>query len=182
MGNDRIGRLMKDLDILDEESLAKIEKMIRESKRSFTINMEEDVERDYDSLSEDGYKIEEDITSPIDEVIFDVVFFVEEGGACISGDEMRKMAKQSRVNQTLRTGKILLKNQNSIPKWLRKFKIVLPGTILILKSNGRRFVTYLYWWDYWYGNGWGIEQKMLSSDWGSDCCFLVIRSPKSSSY
>ncbi len=86
--------------------------------------------------------------------------FLEKGEGCVNGAVMRDRAKEKGCDFGQADLEYVLEHQDQIPKKLRGFYLVFPGTVW-RDSDGDRYVAYCGWG----GGRWCLYFGWLGSDW-----------------
>lgn len=139
-----------------EDVLGKIAELIVGSgKRPFSAQFSRD-------MTKEGWTLVENVEGLGEVAIADLelVSFVREGEPSVSGEEMRKRAKELNANLGQFAAEYLLEHQNEIPVEWRSSYLVFPRTVW-RRRDGFLFVPYLFW----SGGRWSLLFSWLEDRW-----------------
>lgn len=116
-------------------------------------------------MTEEGWElveyVPEDVSDePLSAANLELVSFLVRGESYISGEEMKKRAKQKNASLGQRQAEYLLENQEEIPSEWRNFYLPFPGTIW-RGRDGDLVVPDLRW----LGEQWRLGFLWLGRDW-----------------
>lgn len=114
-------------------------------------------------LLQEGWEVAENIEGePVPISQLELVSFLKHGENSVSGEEMRRRAKEMGASHGLRQGRRFLKEQEEAPREWRKYYVPLAGA-LVQTPFGLLCVPYLYW----RGGRWELDFDRLGGDWSS---------------
>ncbi len=115
-----------------------------------------------DMTREDWELVEDVSDEPLPAANLELVSFLKRGESCISGEEMRRRAKEKNASLGQRQAEYLLGHQEEIPSGWNQFYLVFPGTAWRAPGGSLR-VPVLYW----HGGRWSLIFFWLGADWNS---------------